>query len=113
MGTYQKKPRLAAFGDNLRKLIEAADVTQTELANDLGVSSVTVNSWVNNKFEPPLWEICRLCAYFESTPNELLGFMKTQGQELRRLGIYDDLKIWKLKKKRRAKNNKHGVAMAK
>ena len=42
------------YAIKIRKLREKLFVSQTELAQMLGVSFVTVSRWENNKFEPSL-----------------------------------------------------------
>jgi putative transcriptional regulator len=42
------------YANKIKTLREKMVLTQTELANELGVSISTVNRWENSKFEPTI-----------------------------------------------------------
>lgn len=62
------------IGDNIKDLMKIKDLTQSALAEKLGVKQNTVSQWVNGINEPNCETIINLCKILDSTPNELLGW---------------------------------------
>lgn len=57
----------------LRELIEEKDVTQKQVASDLGWPRKTLNNYVCGIREPDYDALCRLCDYFGCTSDYFLG----------------------------------------
>lgn len=56
----------------LKELLEKRRMSQVELSKILGVSTVSVNLWAQNKSEPSLKMILKICEVLEITLNELV-----------------------------------------
>ena len=52
------------YAEKIKKLREVMLISQSELADMLSVSVVTVNRWENNKFEPTIKIKRKLNKYF-------------------------------------------------
>lgn len=61
------------YGMRLRELREEKNLTQKQLAEKLQVDFRTVSFWENEKFEPNIDQINRICNYFSVTSDYLLG----------------------------------------
>lgn len=61
------------FGENLRSLREAENLSQKELGSRLGVTQRKVSYWETKKVEPCLEELVNIAAYFNVSIEELLG----------------------------------------
>lgn len=66
------------LGLNLLSILKAKNITQTQLANDLGVAQNTVSSWVNNLREPSRNNILRISSYLNVDPSDLIGETSTE-----------------------------------
>lgn len=66
------------LGLNLLSILKAKNITQTQLANDLGVAQNTVSSWVNNLREPSRNNILRISSYLNVDPSDLIGKTSTE-----------------------------------
>lgn len=60
------------FAKNLQWYIEAAGITQKELAKIVGVSAPTLNDWVKGKKYPRIDRIEKLAAYFGCLKSDLI-----------------------------------------
>ncbi len=60
------------FAENLKKLRQTYNMTQTELAKILGVDQRTVSAWEKKICEPDFSTLARLCEIFEEDFNGLL-----------------------------------------
>jgi transcriptional regulator with XRE-family HTH domain len=56
----------------LKEILEKRQMSQVELSKILGVSTVSVNLWAQNKSEPSLKMILRICDALNITLNELV-----------------------------------------
>ncbi len=65
------------FPDNLKKLRTARQLTQTALAEQLGVSRSTVAMWESGESEPNIETILFLCQLLNTTPSALLDVDNT------------------------------------
>ena len=63
------------FGIRLRGIRKNAGHTTVSAAKALGVSQPTYNTWELGTREPNIGMLLELCALFDTTPNNLLGFM--------------------------------------
>lgn len=61
------------LGNQISQLRRQNNVTQEELAAELGVTATAVSKWENNYTLPDLLMLCALADYFQVTTDELLG----------------------------------------
>ena len=61
------------FGKKIQELRKAKNLTQDELAADLGVTATAVSKWENGYTLPDILMLCAVADYFEVTADELLG----------------------------------------
>lgn len=61
------------IGKNILQQRKKKNVTQEELAAELGVTAAAVSKWENGYTLPDIMMICALADYFEVTTDELLG----------------------------------------
>jgi len=52
------------FPENIRKQIKKKNITQKQLANDVGMTEVIVSWWVNGKAHPTMKAAVKLSEYF-------------------------------------------------
>lgn len=70
------------FGNTILELRKKKNVTQEELASELGVTAAAVSKWENNYTLPDILMLCALADYFEVTTDELLGRGAKQKQAI-------------------------------
>ena len=58
--------------DKIRALREARGMSQTELAEALGVDQTTVSAWETGKAEPTIFNLRRLADILGVSPGDLL-----------------------------------------
>lgn len=68
------------FSTNLKELRENKGLTQREIAKLLDISQVTYCNWENNKTEPDLNNLIRLCKFFMVSTDYLLGIESEDGR---------------------------------
>lgn len=56
----------------LKEILEKRQMSQVELSKILGVSTVSVNHWAQNKSEPSLKMILKICEVLNIKLNELV-----------------------------------------
>lgn len=61
------------LGKNILELRKQKNVTQEELAADLGVTAAAVSKWENGYTLPDILMLCALADFFAVTTDELLG----------------------------------------
>ena len=61
------------LGRNILELLKQKNVTQEELAAELGVNAAAVSKWENGYTLPDVLMLCALADYFQVTTDELLG----------------------------------------
>lgn len=61
------------FGKKINELRKSKNVTQDEMAAELGVTAAAVSKWENNYTLPDIMMLCALADYFGVTTDELLG----------------------------------------
>lgn len=61
------------FGKTIQELRKQKNITQEELAAELGVTAAAVSKWENNYTLPDILMLCALADYFQVTTDELLG----------------------------------------
>lgn len=64
-------------GNRIKELRKSAGYTQSELGEKLGVVKQTISSWENDVSEPNSDMLVRLCNILGTTPEYLLGSLKT------------------------------------
>ena len=66
--------KLLKFPENLRQALMENEMTQQELAEQIGTTQATVNRWIKGVNEPDLTTLLEICLYLGETPNALLGY---------------------------------------
>ena len=61
------------FGNTILQLRKQKNVTQDEMAAELGLTAAAVSKWENNYTLPDILMLCALADYFGVTTDELLG----------------------------------------
>lgn len=61
------------FGDNLKKLRQARKITQSQLAEDLGLSVFTIAKYETYRRRPDYETLIRIADYFNVSLDYLLG----------------------------------------
>ena len=64
------------LGHKIQELRKQKNVTQEELAAELGVTAAAVSKWENNYTMPDILMLCALADFFAVTTDELLGRFK-------------------------------------
>lgn len=64
------------FGKTILELRKKRNVTQEEMAAELGVTAAAVSKWENNYTLPDIMMLCALADYFQVTTDTLLGRVK-------------------------------------
>lgn len=71
------KNRNVYFGQRLKELRENSNLTQVELATNLGIAakngSQTVSNWETYRREPSFNMLCKIAEFFETTTDYMLG----------------------------------------
>lgn len=62
-----------SFGKNIQDLRKQKNVTQEDLAHELGVTPAAVSKWENNYTLPDIYMLCALADYFGVSTDKLLG----------------------------------------
>lgn len=68
-----KNPRNEAFPERLRSLMAKEKITQTALADRLGITRASINTYVCGKSEPCLQYLVAIAQYFDVSTDYLLG----------------------------------------
>lgn len=61
------------LGKTILELRKAKNVTQEDLAAELGVTAAAVSKWENGNTLPDILMLCAIADYFQVTTDELLG----------------------------------------
>lgn len=61
------------FANRLRKYRTDMGLTQTELADKLGMSQKTISSWEVGRTEPDMGDVYRVCKFFDCTVEDITG----------------------------------------
>lgn len=70
------------LGNQINSLRKARNITQEELAAELGVTAAAVSKWENGYTLPDVLMLCALADYFGVTTDELLGRAVMQKQAI-------------------------------
>ena len=68
-----KIPRNEAFSERFRLLMIKGKITQTALADHLGISHAAISTYVCGKSEPCLQYLVAIAQYFDVSTDYLLG----------------------------------------
>lgn len=60
------------FGENIKKLRTAHNLSQIQLANELSVSKQTVSNWENNNILPSIEMLLKISRFFSVSTDFLL-----------------------------------------
>lgn len=69
------------FSERLSDLRKRKGLSQEALAEQLGVSRQAVSKWENGEAMPELSKLELLCRIFEVSPNDLMGYEESRGEE--------------------------------
>ena len=61
------------FSERLKELRQARNLTQTQLADAVGVSFATISKWERMQRQPTLENIKSLCKFFKVSSDFLIG----------------------------------------
>lgn len=64
---------MEGFGSMLKELRIKRNLNQKQFAELLGISATRLNYWEKDKREPDLFNILKICAVLDITPDELLN----------------------------------------
>ena len=70
------------LGKNILELRKAKNVTQEDMASELGVTAAAVSKWENDYTLPDIPMLCAIADYFQVTTDELLGANSAQDRML-------------------------------
>lgn len=62
------------FGEILKKLRNAKDLTQEQLAHDLNLTRSQIKNWETNRYQPDINTLILLASYFDVSVNVLVGY---------------------------------------
>ena len=66
-----------SFGEKVRDLREAAEITQGELGKKLGMTQRKISYIENDKYEPSIADIRSVCLFFNVSSDYLLSLPYT------------------------------------
>ena len=61
------------FSRNLTRLRQTKNISQLELANDLGLGKQSISDYENGKVYPTFSNLDKIASYFNATATQLLG----------------------------------------
>ncbi len=61
------------INENIKRLRVANNITQVELAADLGVSKQCISNWENDYIQPSIEMLIKLAEYFKVSTDYILG----------------------------------------
>lgn len=71
------------LGNNIRKCrFERGEMTQQELANEVGVTRLTIHSIETGKFMPTTLLALKLAEFFEKTVEDIFYIIKDENSEV-------------------------------
>ena len=65
---------MQTFGDNLRDMLEEARMSQSELADEIGVTQSTVNRYIHGLAMPSVKSLVNICHVLDATLDDILYF---------------------------------------
>lgn len=64
--------KVSILGANIRRYLSMFDMTQSELADTLGVANASVTNWINGKFYPRLVYLEAMADLFHCSTSDLM-----------------------------------------
>lgn len=96
---------MTLFGKNLKKYLAEKGMTQTQLANELGIKQPTVNDWINKGINPELEKVIRIAKILDVTLDELVLSRQTYNElEQKLILVQEELLKYKTKENEQLKN---------
>ena len=75
------------FAKMLRRLIEKADVTQKQLAEEINISPSTLANYVQGARSPDYETLMEIARYFNVTTDYLLGFQLDEADDTQEMSL--------------------------
>ncbi len=75
------------FSENIKKLRESQNLSQSQLADIVGTSRQCVSNWENGYAPPSLDSLTKICDYFNVSMDYLLGYEKLETVDVSGLTI--------------------------
>jgi transcriptional regulator with XRE-family HTH domain len=93
------------FGINLKKLLAIKGISQTQLAQELGIKQSSVSDWINRGINPELEKLIRIAKILEVSLDELV-LSKPPYNELEQklIAVQEELLQYKTKENQQLKN---------
>ena len=63
------------YGERIRELRKERNMSQKQLGEAIGVDFRTVSFWENERYEPNITQIIKLCKLFQVESDYLLGLI--------------------------------------
>lgn len=97
--TFMKGGIVMDIGTQIRNLIDQEGITQKQLAEELNISTTTLNGYIQNRRQPDAKMAIRLAAYFNTTLDYIYGLTTLReppvspynAEERRLVDIYREL----------------------
>lgn len=100
------------LAERLRERVDALG-GMSAVSADIGIQYGTLYKWIRGEHQIPLWGLCALALYLETSVESLLGVAATPAQEAKRLDIYDDYAVWAKRKRTRERETRRRKRTAK
>lgn len=75
------------FGKNLTKLRKEKNISQVELANELGIGKQSISDYEKQKTYPTFTNLEKIAVFFDATPTQIFGTSQEQELEISRKNI--------------------------
>jgi transcriptional regulator with XRE-family HTH domain len=82
---------MSGISDNIRRLIESRNMTQSQLAEILGVSNGTLSDWLKGRFYPRHKYIAKMSEYFGVGETEITKEKDIVPTDDRLMSLYNSL----------------------
>ena len=75
------------FGKNLTRLRQEKNLSQVELANELGIGKQSISDYEKQKTYPTFTNLEKIAVFFDATPTQIFGTSQEQELEISRKNI--------------------------
>ena len=75
------------FGRNLTRLRQEKNLSQVELANELGIGKQSISDYEKQKTYPTFTNLEKIAVFFDATPTQIFGTSQEQELEISRKNI--------------------------
>ena len=75
------------FGKNLTRLRQEKNISQVELANELGIGKQSISDYEKQKTYPTFTNLEKIAVFFDATPTQIFGTSQEQELEINRKTI--------------------------